>query len=176
MINCTVSGTYHLSPHEKASIQVMRGKMNMSINHIALTLSRSTRTIHSYLKTAKMIGICDNRGKEQFVHQIRKNAFIDRYPAIRNAMNIWIAGKAPNLMEALAMTIKGFAGQSKELYLKHQRDYDKMIHDKTIQEGQDIQEVGVNQDIQDSAVNQEGGEGKNSQSPDEGEGEEEDPA
>ena len=104
----SLSGSFRLTCREMSSIQVMRGKMNMSINHIATTMRRSTATIQGYLKIAGMVGMIDNRGKTQTQHQNRILAFQNRVGKIRAAFNLYKNGKAGTFLEALQMTIRGF--------------------------------------------------------------------
>ena len=138
----SLSGSFRLSNHERVAVQILRGKLGMSINHISKTMRRSTATIQGYLKIAGMVGMIDNRGKTQTQHQNRILAFQNRVGKIRAAFNLYKNGKAGTFLEALAMTIRNFGRvPPQEEYTTGQTNGTKK---GTLQDSGDEQEANEN--------------------------------
>ena len=138
----SLSGSFRLSNHERVAVQILRGKLGMSINHISKTMRRSTATIQGYLKIAGMVGMIDNRGKTQTQHQNRILAFQNRVGKIRAAFNLYKNGKAGTFLEALQMTIRGFGRvPPQEEYTTGQTNGTKK---GTLQDSGDEQEANEN--------------------------------
>lgn len=138
----SLSGSFRLSNHERVAVQILRGKLGMSINHISKTMRRSTATIQGYLKIAGMVGMIDNRGKTQTQHQNRILAFQNRVGKIRAAFNLYKNGKAGTFLEALQMTIRNFGRvPPQEEYTTGQTNGTKK---GTLQDSGDEQEANEN--------------------------------